>query len=799
MKKFISLFTVAIMALVAMVAEAKTVTVTINDPEGATVIDTSITYLPITFTDGTATVELGSTGGLQVSTNRGYDITSITVNETPLEGNFISTDQMPDGCTVAIVVEKPQDKSVTITVDNPDALNIINTFDGSPVSFSENNLSQSVTISGTSPLQINTTSGYLIETITVNGKIFPHDSSSNVSISASAVPDNCTINITTKEKVQFSYYIEGNPAQISVIANYDYSNRLTSTNAVDGRWTVITYEPSQTLTIEAENGYVITSVQRVVTDGDNIELLTDNDKNKSYANINLTNVSAGTTIKIESTALTELRTAHVSIVLKNGTASQIQVRRGSDTIEEADFNDIAIIPGGVENIVIQSTNYKPLYKITVGERTVEATDAYGEYYVTNLENGDVINVWPDFPDEDVAVNISFTNEGTNSALTLSVNGSTVTEAEWSVPNYSVPSGTSLGFTFDTTNYTINSVTVNGTDMPSYGFQYVVSDETTVVINATKKKGYDVTVIYTPGAVKIYNGNSINDELVTLEDGADEKTFEVNTSTSSILIEPEEGYIITQIENVDTDEVYPSGSIYINQDNMTILVTTEKFERNQTAVIYLQADKQWEGAEIVLSANNHSMMTDQTLKKGYNIVEYAPQDRPFGFKVLPVPEVYLNGEKIANNGGGIYESTASFEPGDVIKIFEADYTVENYSLTINKAEGVNVNILADYVTPVDGSSATVFGPTDVEFVAASRAAVLPFIVKVNGTEVVPTEEGKVIATITSDSTIAVEANPATSITEINAEDTDSATYNLQGVRVSNPKKGIFIKNGKKVIL
>lgn len=798
MKKIISLLTVAIMAFVAMVAEAKTVTVTINDPEGASVIDTSISYQPITFTDGTATVTLGDTGGLQVSTNRGYDVTSITVNGTPIEGgNYISTDQMPDGCTVAIVVEKPKDKTVTVTIDNPEALNIINTSDGSSVSFSESDLSQTVTINGNSGLQVTAATGYQIATITVNGDVFPLDSSSNVYINASAVPDNCTINITTKEKKAFSFYIEGNTAQVSVIVNYDYANKLTSANSVDGRWTVTTYESSQTLTIETESGYVISSVQEVVTDGDNIDLLPDSDKYKSYANLQLSNVSEGTTIKIETATLTELRTAHVSVVLKNGTASQIQVRRAGETIPEADYGDITVIPGS-ENITITSTNYSsPLFKVAVGERTIEPY--YGDYSVSNLQDGDEIDVWPDFPDEDFAVNITFTNSGTEGALSqLSVNGSNVPADEWSADGYTVHAGYKLGFTFDNSSFNITSVTVNGESQNSHGFEYVVTGVTNVVIDATQTKGREVTVIYTPGAIKIYNGNSTTDTPVTLPENEDEVTFEVSPSMNTILIEAEEGYIITKIEDADGEE-YPSGSVYISKNNMKIVVTTEKFERNQTAVVYLQEDKQWEGAEIILSANNHSNMTEQTLKKGYNTVEYATQDRPFGFKILPVPDVYLNGEKIENNGGGVYEGTASFEPGDVIKIFETDYTVENYSLNISIASDVNVQILADYVTPIDGTSATVFGPTDVEFVAASRAASVPFIVKVNGTAVTPTEEGRVIATIDSNSTISVEPNNSTSITEINAENVDSAIYNLQGMRVSNPKKGIFIKNGKKMIL
>lgn len=796
MKKFISLLTVAIMAVVAMVAEAKTVTVTLNNTDVAYVLNTS-DYSTVEFTDGSATVQLTEGAGLiVVVTDRDY-VASFTINGAPFPDEQIPYEAMPDGCTVAITAEKPQDKVVTVTIDNPNALNIINTSNGSSVTFLGEYSCQTVTIDGKSSLQINAASGYTIDVITVNGTVFPHESSSNVTINATAVPDNCTIIITSSQKKSFSYYIEGTAAHFDqILVNWDYDNRLTPANAVSGRWTVITDEPSQQLIIEAASGYVITSVQKVVTDGENIELLEDYDKNKSYVNMEINNVTASTTIRIATASLNDLRTAHVSIVLKNGTSSQIEVVRSSTTIQPTEFSDIAVIPNS-ESITIRSTSYvNPLYKVAVGERDVEPS--YGDYVVSNLQDGDIINVWPDFPNENFPVTVTFTNEDTKDAIEmLTVDGENLTDEVLSTEGYTVKAGARLGFTFNNSSYTINSVTVDGKEQNTYGFQHIVTGATNVVIDATKIKGRMVTVFYVPGTIKIYNGNSTSDEPVTLKEDSEEVEFEVSAATSSIYIEPEEGYIITSIED-NSDEKYNPGSIYISRDNMEIYVDTEKFDRNQSATVYLQSDKQWSGAEMILSATNYSMSKNETLKKGYNTVEYAIQDRPFGFNVQPIADVYLNGTK-ATNESGAYTATSEYIPGDVIKIFEAGYTPENYSLNISVASSVSVKILADYVTPIEGTSATVFGPTDVEFVHMARAASAPFTVKVNGTEIAPDKEGKLIATINSNSTISVESNDVTSITEINAENADSALYNLQGVRVSNHQKGIFIKNGKKVIL
>ena len=41
--------------------------------------------------------------------------------------------------------------------------------------------------------------------------------------------------------------------------------------------------------------------------------------------------------------------------------------------------------------------------------------------------------------------------------------------------------------------------------------------------------------------------------------------------------------------------------------------------------------------------------------------------------------------------------------------------------------------------------------------------------------------------------------STGISEVNADKDNSAVYDLNGVRVKNPKKGVFIMGGKKVVL
>ena len=51
---------------------------------------------------------------------------------------------------------------------------------------------------------------------------------------------------------------------------------------------------------------------------------------------------------------------------------------------------------------------------------------------------------------------------------------------------------------------------------------------------------------------------------------------------------------------------------------------------------------------------------------------------------------------------------------------------------------------------------------------------------------------------SEFNIKVEGGVATGINDLNADNSNGAVYNLGGLRVKNPVKGIYVKNGKKVV-
>lgn len=256
-------------------------------------------------------------------------------------------------------------------------------------------------------------------------------------------------------------------------------------------------------------------------------------------------------------------------------------------------------------------------------------------------------------------------------------------------------------------------------------------------------------------------------------------------------------IIDEATQEDLLEQYMN-PLFVSND-MTLYLYTEKFERDQECVVYLE-ETSWAYTQLVLAPNFYDNRKEIPLEAGYNFVNYDEKDLPFGLSAYTSPSystgvVYLNGE-IIENSYGTYPALDEMEPNSVIKIFSPDTKVSNYALTLTVPEDADVEILADYITPIESAQATVLGPSDVLFVSNEEDKI---IVKVNGTELEPGEDGRLVAHITSDSTIEVILDTDNIIDIENNTPSNGVIYNLQGMPVQNPGHGLYIINGKKVKL
>lgn len=686
-------------------------------------------------------------------------------------------------------------KTVTFTTNNPESLTLNNASTYQTYSF-DGETSMTIEIGDDQSINVTPTTGFKVDEVTINGT--NHYSTSYLYYSE--IPDGGTINITTSVKTVKVVYIVADPEAVSLVV--DYSNVYDASNMVDGKWEIQLPNEYASMDIKCSGENVITSMKS----SDGTEVLSSYYLLKSSVSSFYTGSLADKeTYTITCGKLKDLRTMHVSLELGNGAANQVEARRSTSDylIPESEWSDIALIPG-TETISISGVYPAVLYKVEVNGDTVDPQGSM--YYLSDLKDGDKITVYPNFPGVYVPVKFVFTNgDDTKGAISIKVNSELVPESEWGVEDgWQVKLGSNMEINFNKVSYQITSATWNGQDMGSYGYysDYIKTitseEEIAITVTATKYPEYNVTLLY-DNAEEIIVTVGQNDTPVELA-AEGETTFTVSTNDNRLNISAAEGYVIEKIEDGEGNEY--TSPITVSND-IELMVFTAKLERNNVCVFYMEKPTQnLYVHSITLSPYNSDIRVEKTIESGYTFVNYGDFDVPFMISFYPEMDIYLNGEKSEQiPGQAAYSGFDTMQPNSVVKIFNPGTEVSNYALTVdNKSEGA-VSILADYINPIESTEAQVFGPTDVEFVTLSAAAAEGqslFIIKVNGTEVKADSEGKVIAHIDSDSTISVEKDPSSSITEISAE-APSAVYNLQGVRVSNPRSGLFIKNGKKVIL
>ncbi|MDD6754222.1 MAG: hypothetical protein PUE15_10035, partial [Prevotella sp.] len=94
------------------------------------------------------------------------------------------------------------------------------------------------------------------------------------------------------------------------------------------------------------------------------------------------------------------------------------------------------------------------------------------------------------------------------------------------------------------------------------------------------------------------------------------------------------------------------------------------------------------------------------------------------------------------------------------------------------------------TAIEGTS------FEIKIIPASD---LNIVVKVGETTINADENGAFVVPVSEAATISISDGTGTGINGINAENADNSFYTLQGVKVNGKAKGLYIKNGKKVVV
>lgn len=613
---------------------------------------------------------------------------------------------------------------------------------------------------------------------------------SMVAFAANAV--NVTINVD-------------DPSRVTVKVNYTEQEIVQGDNSFD----VPEYMP---VSIEAKDGYFLTSVVRKSTSAN------ENIYYMKSCNIYVNSSHEGETWTVTSVNADDARDGSCQIWVDD--ASKVRMTRSStsasvDNLVNGEWVDVKYIKASELPLQIGSVDYStPLYQVKLDGETVEPQ--YGSFSVTPGENSK-IEIFANYPDEDVAVKFSYANEESKGFITgVKVDGTDVTN--YNDEDFTVKLGKKIEITGNTTDYKLNSFTVNGRSESFYGsYQFTVSGETAITVDAQKYAMVNATLdIDNPDNVVVYKGSSYDNTVITgLKAG--ENAIELSETNPKISIKANSGCYITSVTSVtgegDDANTETYSADYNNSYNITVAegmvikVVSGAITRDKTAMIYVD--------DVTKARYGHSFSrSDRSsidLANGYNEIEFYDGDIPamISFYNPSSVSAYKNDKPIdPDYTGGTSYTLNELADGDVVKVFLAG-APSTYNVTFDvTGSAANATVTRDKIKAVEDWNAgfqTLQG-TEVSIKAAEGYNMEASI----GEDVLtPDESGNCTFTVDADTNVKVVISSTSGIKDISNGNAggNGDIYNLQGVLLKkgaasvdaeNLPAGIYVINGKKVV-
>lgn len=613
---------------------------------------------------------------------------------------------------------------------------------------------------------------------------------SMVAFAANAV--NVTINVD-------------DPSRVTVKVNYTEQEIVQGDNSFD-------VNEYTSVSIEAKSGNFITSVVRKSTGAS--EYVSSSTSCSIYINSS----HDGETWTVTSVNADDARDGSCQIWVDD--ASKVKVQRSGtytsvDNLVSGEWVGVKYIKASELPLLIGSVDYStPLYQVKLDGKTVEPQ--YGSFSVTPGENSK-IEIFANYPDEDVAVKFSYANEESKGFITgVKVDGTDVTN--YNDEDFTVKLGKKIEITGNTTDYKLNSFTVNGRIENFYGsYQFTVSGETAITVDAQKYAMVNATLdIDNPDNVVVYKGYSYDNTVITgLKAG--ENAIELSEKNPKISIKANSGCYITSVTSVtgegDDAKTETYSADYNNSYNITVAegmvikVVSGAITRDKTAMIYVD--------DVTKAPYGHSFSrSDRSsidLANGYNEIEFYDGDIPamISFYNPSSVSAYKNDKLIdPDYTGGSSYTLNELADGDVVKVFLAG-APSTYNVTFDvTGSAANATVTRDKIKAVEDWNAgfqTLQG-TEVSIKAAEGYNMEASI----GEDVLtPDESGNCTFTVDADTNVKVVISSTSGIKDISNGNAggNGDIYNLQGVLLKkgaasvdaeNLPAGIYVINGKKVV-
>ena len=595
---------------------------------------------------------------------------------------------------------------------------------------------------------------------------------------------------------------------MKVIFNVDNPDNVTIN--VDGVNQTLVAGDNE-ITLNAPNGYY-NSVYVNATDGNFITKVTKDDANQVPKPYNTSwsfypsDSDADKTISIETIAGKDARTASCTVnvddaskvrVQRNGTYSNVELQNGENTVY--------YIPGYETMLMIDAATYgTTLYKVTLND--VDLAYSYGYSANLSADGGDKIDIKANFPDG-LTYNVKFTYVDALNAkgvvTGVTVNGTAIEDYD-NAEGFDVPAGQSVVVSFDNVNYKIDAVKLN--DNPVYvysSYSFTPTADTEINIDAHKYGTVKATLnIDNKDNVTVYKGYSYQNDIITVNDGDNE--IELSENNAVITIKANSGCFITSVTYGET--------VLSNQSEYTINPVTEGMEISVISGAIVRDKSFTLNIDDISAATSgfNLTRTDRTnvenLATGENKVAFAENETHYQLAAYgsSVFGVFKKGVMINPSYQGGTSIEFDVADGDVFDAYVKELP-KTYNVNFELAEGIYSyqfnEVSASHVgysyqwqnmgyTAIKGTS------FEITIIPASG---LDIVVKVGETTYNADGSGAFVVPVSGAATISITKSTGTGINSINAENADNAIYTLQGVKVYGKAKGLYIKNGKKVVV
>ena len=598
-----------------------------------------------------------------------------------------------------------------------------------------------------------------------------------------------------------------NAEDITVTVNVDDASRLkvywtetdystnpytTTRHDIEAVNNVFTAQVPQytTLTFECTDGYLL----------NNVDVQYFSDKYKTKTSIYF---SANATVNVTTFVESEVRTGVATINADDYSRLKIQANGSYTNISLSKDNNIyKYIPEYETGISIGSTDNKPLYEVKYTGEVQSAPHGYYSIAFDKDATSHTFDIQANAPagtQQTVKISYADATKADGFITEVTVDGSSISKDQYlAAAGFKVDWGAKVTIAGNENDFKVNSFVVNGSSSTNASTSFNATEDYTIVIDAEKYKQYSATInVADPAAVKvqnmIQNGYNYSYTDITLSKNGD-NTITVSEKNPTITIAANDGYQINSVTLDGVAQTISYGSYNVTlTDGCKVVIDAAAIVRDKTLTVNIDDKSNLSYFQFTRGGK------EVTLNNGENKVEFCDADLPIQLNSSAYNAYYFfNKMKIGS------VNLTSVNDGDVLDVYFASTpNTFKVSITIDNELGMNGQI-PTLTTSLGEPSYWQYN--GIEFLDGAEATITmtpvagsSINVKVDGNAIDANTDGNYVFTVSAATTVEITESTGTGINTINAASADNSFYTLQGVKSNGKAKGLYIKNGKKVVV